>query len=181
MSGLKPTNRYLSYIYSLRQLSQTFDLLWRYYFQGGYGTNLAPTKLVGKLLTFFDSTAHRVVGGLPPPVPGGLPPPVPSTSNNGAQHNEYAYQPGAPKVSNTQSATAMSSLMPSVSMEPISEWTGENKMPNRSISEPDFGRSPTKVKMLCFLPATVLFSVNYLISRDIASPNLVYKSKNSVS
>lgn len=119
-----------------RQLVYSLDERIKTHQQGGYGTNLAPTKLVGKLLTFFDSTAHRVVGGLPPPVP--------STSNNGAQHNEYAYQPGAPKVSNTQSATAMSSLMPSVSMEPISEWTGENKMPNRSISEPDFGRSPTK-------------------------------------
>jgi hypothetical protein len=93
--------------------------------------------LVGKLLTFFDSTAHRVVGGLPPPVP--------STSNNSAQHNEHAHQPGALKVFNSQSTMGMSSLMPSVSMEPISEWTGENKMPNRSISEPDFGRAPRKV------------------------------------
>ncbi|XP_062175567.1 protein transport protein SEC16B homolog isoform X2 [Alnus glutinosa] len=119
-----------------RQLVSSLEERIRTHQQGGYGTNLAPTKLVGKLLTFFDSTAHRVVGGLPPPAP--------STSNNSAQHNEHAYQPGAPKVSNSQSTMAVSSLMPSVSMEPISEWTGENKMPNRSISEPVFGSAPTK-------------------------------------
>ncbi|KAL7238569.1 hypothetical protein ACSBR2_004625 [Camellia fascicularis] len=36
--------------------------------QGGYSINMAPVKLVGKLLNLFDSTAHRVVGGLPPSV-----------------------------------------------------------------------------------------------------------------
>ncbi|KAK6138635.1 hypothetical protein DH2020_027621 [Rehmannia glutinosa] len=30
--------------------------------QGGFSANLAPKKLVGKLLNLFDSTAHRVVG-----------------------------------------------------------------------------------------------------------------------
>ena len=113
-----------------------------YHLQGGYGTNLAPAKLVGKLLTFFDSTAHRVVGGLPPPVP--------STSHSSAQHNAYAYQPGGPKVSDSQSTMAMSSLMPSASMEPINERAGESKIPNRSISEPDFGRAPKKVEIYIF-------------------------------
>ncbi|KAI5328383.1 hypothetical protein L3X38_027780 [Prunus dulcis] len=37
--------------------------------QGGYSVNLVSTKFVGKLLNLFDSTAHRVVGGLPPPAP----------------------------------------------------------------------------------------------------------------
>ena len=142
-----------------------------YHLQGGYGTNLAPAKLVGKLLTFFDSTAHRVVGGLPPPVPStshssaqhnayAYQPGGPKVSDSQstmamsslmpAQHNEYAYQPGGPKVSNSQSTMAMSSLMPSASMEPINEWAGESKIPNRSISEPDFGRAPKKVEIYIF-------------------------------
>lgn len=120
-----------------------------YHLQGGYGTNLAPAKLVGKLLTFFDSTAHRVVGGLPPPVP--------STSHSSAQHNAYAYQPGGPKVSDSQSTMAMSSLMPSASMEPINEWAGESKFPNRSISEPDFGRAPKKVEIYIFAGGCSVF------------------------
>ncbi|GFZ01957.1 RGPR-like protein [Actinidia rufa] len=104
--------------------------------QGGYSTNLAPAKIVGKLLNLFDSTAHRVVGGLPPPVP--------STSQGGAQANGH-YQTMGSRVSTSQSTMAMSSLMPSASMEPISEWTADGNrktMHNRSVSEPDFGRTP---------------------------------------
>lgn len=95
---------------------------------------------MGKLLTFFDSTAQRVVGELPPPVP--------STSHGIVQHNEHIHQPGGPKTSGSQSTMAISSLMPSASMEPISEWAGETSqvtVPNRSISEPNFGRTPKKV------------------------------------
>ncbi|XP_057512759.1 protein transport protein SEC16B homolog isoform X2 [Actinidia eriantha] len=104
--------------------------------QGGYSTNLAPAKIVGKLLNLFDSTAHRVVGGLPPPVP--------STSQGGAQANGH-YQTMGSRVSTSQSTMAMSSLVPSASMEPISEWTADGNrktMHNRSVSEPDFGRTP---------------------------------------
>jgi hypothetical protein len=101
---------------------------------------LAPGKLVGKLLNFFDSTAHRVVGGLPPPAP---------SSSQGTVHgNEQNHHPGAHRVSNSQSTMAMSSLVSSDSMEPISEWTTDNNRktkPNRSVSEPDFGRSPRQV------------------------------------
>ncbi|XP_009375750.2 protein transport protein SEC16B homolog [Pyrus x bretschneideri] len=195
-----------------RQLVSSLEERIRAHQQGGYGTNSAPTKLMGKLLTLFDNTAHRVVGGLPPPAP--------STSQVIAQCNEHAQQPGGsslsnnqstmampsfmpgpsppnsqstmavssftpgpsvpnsqstmavssfvpgpsvlnsqstmavssfipePSVPNTQSTMAMSPLMPSASMEPISEWTAKNNqlnVPNRSISEPDFGRSPSKV------------------------------------
>ncbi|XP_043812299.1 protein transport protein SEC16B homolog isoform X2 [Manihot esculenta] len=105
--------------------------------QGGYTANLAPAKLVGKLLNFFDSTAHRVVGGLPPPVP--------STS----QGNEHHHQQMVPRVSSSQSTMAMSSLMPSASMEPISEWAADGNrmtMHNRSVSEPDIGRTPRQVE-----------------------------------
>ncbi|KAG2672238.1 hypothetical protein I3843_13G029700 [Carya illinoinensis] len=119
-----------------RQLVLSLEERIRTHQQGGYGTDLAPTKL-GKLLTLFDSTAHRVVGGLPPPVP--------STSHSSSQQNELANQPGGLKVSSIQSTMTMSTLMPSVSMEPISEQIDESKTPNRSISAPDFGRSPKKV------------------------------------
>lgn len=119
--------------------------------QGGYTTNLAPAKLVGKLLNFFDSTAHRVVGGLPPPAP--------STSHGSAQGSEYFHQSMAPRVSTSQSTMAMSSLMPSASMEPICDWAADGNrmtMSNRSVSEPDFGRSPRQV---CDWPLNSKFSL----------------------
>ncbi|KAG6577684.1 Protein transport protein SEC16B-like protein, partial [Cucurbita argyrosperma subsp. sororia] len=105
--------------------------------QGGYTANLAPAKLVGKLLNFFDSTAHRVVGGLPPPIP--------STSHGNVHDNEHYHEPVVPRVSTSQSTMAMSSLIPSASMEPISERTADSSkmtVSNRSVSEPDFGRTP---------------------------------------
>ncbi|KAK4262601.1 hypothetical protein QN277_028142 [Acacia crassicarpa] len=103
--------------------------------QGGYAASLARAKLVGKLLNFFDSTANRVVGGLPPPAP----------SSSQAHRNEQNYQPTAPRVPNSQSTVAMSSLVASSSIEPISEGTNNSNrriMHNRSVSEPDIGRSP---------------------------------------
>ncbi|KAJ0048791.1 hypothetical protein Pint_15865 [Pistacia integerrima] len=118
-----------------KQLVLSLEERIRTHQQGGYTANLAPTKLVGKLLNFFDSTAHRVVGGLPPPAP--------STSLGNGQSVENYNQPMGPRIS--QSTMAMSSLMPSASMEPISEWAADgNKMTmsNRSVSEPDFGRTP---------------------------------------
>ncbi|CAI8609589.1 unnamed protein product [Vicia faba] len=120
-----------------KQMISTLEERIRTHQQGGYAANLAPGKLVGKLLNFFDSTAHRVVGGLPPPAP--------SPSQGTVHGNEHNYQPVAHRVSNSQSTMAMSSLVPSDSMEPISEWTADNNRmtkPNRSVSEPDFGRTP---------------------------------------
>ncbi|KAF5460201.1 hypothetical protein F2P56_020085 [Juglans regia] len=123
-----------------KQLVLSLEERIRTHQQGGYTTNLAPAKLVGKLLNFFDSTAHRVVGGLPPPAP--------STSQGSVPVNEHYPQPTGPRVSSSQSTMAMSSLVPSASMEPISDWTaGGNRMTmaNRSVSEPDFGRTPRQV------------------------------------
>ncbi|KAL8142224.1 hypothetical protein V2J09_015256 [Rumex salicifolius] len=96
--------------------------------QGGYTANLAPAKLVGKLLNFFDSTAQRVVG---------LPPAAPSVSSSNGQHHENDY-----RVSASQSTMAMSSLTSSASLEPINEWSGSSnrKLHNRSVSEPDISR-----------------------------------------
>ncbi|KAJ8775301.1 hypothetical protein K2173_020305 [Erythroxylum novogranatense] len=123
-----------------KQLVSSLEERIRTHQQGGYASNLAPGKLVGKLLNFFDSTAHRVVGGLPPPAPSGL---------HGSMHSNELYEHAmVPRVSASQSTMAMSSLMPSASMEPISEWAADgNKMTvqNRSVSEPDFSRNPRKV------------------------------------
>ncbi|KAL6128991.1 hypothetical protein ACLB2K_072344 [Fragaria x ananassa] len=136
-----------------RELVSSLEERIRTHQQGGYSINLAPTKLMGKLRTFIDTTAHRVVGGLPPPVP--------STGPGFAQLNEQALQPGNPNVPNSQSTMVMSSLMPSASMEPISERISESNqlnMPNRSISEPDFGKSPSKRGGKKFYSGHVVFN-----------------------
>ncbi|GMI73565.1 hypothetical protein like AT5G47490 [Hibiscus trionum] len=137
-----------------KQLVSSLEERLRIHQQGGYYTNLAPTKLVGKLLTFFDNTA-RVVGGQPPPLP--------STSHSSVHQNEFAHQPRGSNTSDSQptmlvqpltssssmeSTTTMTSLMPSASMEPISQRTSQTDlpaMPSRSISEPYFGLSDRKV------------------------------------
>ncbi|XP_008796939.2 protein transport protein SEC16B homolog isoform X1 [Phoenix dactylifera] len=103
--------------------------------QGGYSTNLAPGKLVGKFITSLDRSLHRMMGAPQVPLP-----PMPQGSVN--DNEIYS---GAPKVANSQSTMVMSSLIPSASVEAMSEWTsdsGRKSMHNRSISEPDFGRSP---------------------------------------
>ncbi|XP_055819680.1 protein transport protein SEC16B homolog [Solanum dulcamara] len=122
---------------TLRQLVSSLEERIKTHQQGGFSTNLAPAKLVGKLLNLFDSTAHRVVGGLPP---------MPTSGNS--LGNEYHQQFAAPRVSSSQSTMAMSSLIPSASMEPISEWaadSGRMTVHNRSVSEPDIGRTPRQV------------------------------------
>ncbi|CAN4075996.1 unnamed protein product [Withania somnifera] len=119
---------------TLRQLVSSLEERIKTHQQGGFSTNLAPAKLVGKLLNLFDSTAHRVVGGLPPQVP---------TSGN-SQDQQFA----APRVSSSQSTMAMSSLISTASVEPINEWATESSrmtMHNRSVSEPDIGRTLRQV------------------------------------
>ncbi|XP_042509990.1 protein transport protein SEC16A homolog [Macadamia integrifolia] len=122
-----------------KQLVSSLEERIRTHQQGGYSTNLAPAKLVGKLLPFIDKSIHRMIGAPPPPVQ--------STSQSSVQNKEHDHPPFGTRVLNSQSTMAMSSLMPSVSMEPISEWKGDNRMmmSNRSISEPDFGRTPRQV------------------------------------
>ncbi|CAA2974896.1 Hypothetical predicted protein [Olea europaea subsp. europaea] len=121
---------------SLRQLISSLEERIKAHQQGGFSTNLAPAKLVGKLLNLFDSTAHRVVGGLPPSVP---------TAGGTGYGTEYYHQSMGPRVSTSQSTMAMSSLIPSQSMESISEGAADGSrmtMHTRSISEPNFGFSP---------------------------------------
>ncbi|KAL1548995.1 protein transport protein SEC16B isoform X2 [Salvia divinorum] len=119
---------------NLRNLVSSLEDRIKAHQQGGFFVKLAPKEFIGKLLNLFDSTAHRVVGGLPPPIP----------TPGGAVHgNENHYQSIGPRVSSSQSTMAMSSLV-SQSMEPINEWAADNKktMHTRSVSEPDFKRSP---------------------------------------
>ncbi|XP_077245056.1 protein transport protein SEC16A homolog [Tasmannia lanceolata] len=108
--------------------------------QGGYSTNLAPAKLVGKLFTSIDRSIHRMMGA--PPLP------TPSTSQSNFPSNDHDNFSMPAKVANSQSTMAMSSLMPSASMEPISDWTVDGNrmaMHSRSISEPDFARTPKQM------------------------------------
>ncbi|XVE65087.1 hypothetical protein DITRI_Ditri07aG0154000 [Diplodiscus trichospermus] len=116
-----------------KQLALSLEERTRIHQQGGYTANLAPAKLVGKLLNFFDSTAHRVVGGLPPTAS--------SASNGNSQVSDHFHQQTGPRVSASQSTVATSSLMSSTSMEPDGKMTTHN----RSVSEPDFGRTPRQV------------------------------------
>ncbi|KAF8379232.1 hypothetical protein HHK36_028664 [Tetracentron sinense] len=123
-----------------RQLVSSLEERIKTHQQGGYSTNLAPTKLVGKLLTFIDSSTHRLIGTHPPPVP--------STSQNSVHSNEHNHHPMGLRVASSQSTMAMSSLIPSSSMEPINEWMADSNrmtLANRSISEPNFGRMPRQV------------------------------------
>ncbi|KAL6550273.1 hypothetical protein OROMI_020761 [Orobanche minor] len=121
---------------TLRHLVSSLEERIKAHQQGGFSANLAPKELIGKLINLFDSTAHRVVGGLPPSVP---------TTGGTVLGKQNHYQSIGPRVSTSQSTMAMSSLAPSQSMEPITEWAADSNrmaMHTRSVSEPDFGRSP---------------------------------------
>ncbi|ESQ39898.1 hypothetical protein EUTSA_v10000744mg [Eutrema salsugineum] len=109
----------------------------RFHQQGGYTVNLAPAKFFGKVLNFIDSTAHRVVGGIPP---------APLSRTGSLQVNEYHHQQQeSTKLAYSQSVNTMSSLMAPASMEPIHDSGGNGRrmaVHTRSVSEPDFGRTP---------------------------------------
>ncbi|WOG88461.1 hypothetical protein DCAR_0207696 [Daucus carota subsp. sativus] len=124
-----------------RQLASSLEERIKAYQEGGFSTNMAPAKLVGKLLNLFDSTAHRVVGGSPPPAPS----PTVNSFQGSENYNQSNF-----RVSTSQSTMAISTLMPSTSMEPRSEWhaTENSTMPNRSVSEPDIGRTPSQTESL---------------------------------
>ncbi|KAL0331487.1 UNVERIFIED_CONTAM: protein transport protein SEC16B [Sesamum angustifolium] len=125
---------------TLRHLASSLEERIKAHQQGGFSSNLAPKEFIGKLLNLFDSTAHRVVGGLPPSVP---------TAGGSLHGNENNQQSVGPRVSTSQSTMAMSSLVPSQSMEPISAWSADGNrmaMHSRSVSEPDFGRSPMQAQ-----------------------------------
>lgn len=138
-------------------LSRNFMVNYFCFYQGGFSTNLAPGKLVGKLLNLFDSTAHRVVGGLPPPVPSTSGPTAQNEHHTHPHHHNHNHQP---RVSASQSTMAMSSLVPSASME-SEEGNNRRIMHNRSVSEPDFGRSPRQVVIINYLFIQINFTNIY--------------------
>ncbi|KAJ6809169.1 protein transport protein SEC16B-like protein [Iris pallida] len=118
----------------LKVLLSSLEERLRIHQNGGYSTDLAPTKLVGKLFTTIDRSIHRMISGPQSPLP-----PVPQSIKNGNQNYTAAL-----KMSTSQSTMAMSSLVPSASMEGIGDWTGDDirkNMHTRSASEPDFSKS----------------------------------------
>ncbi|GJN18760.1 hypothetical protein PR202_gb05956 [Eleusine coracana subsp. coracana] len=124
-----------------KQLFSSLEERIRTHQQGGYGTNLAPAKLVGKIFTSLDKSISRMMGTPSAPLP-----PLPQGS---VTERESYSAPAAAKFGNSQSVMAMSSLMPSASMQSMSEitensngGTGRKIAHNRSVSEPDFGRTP---------------------------------------
>uniref|UniRef100_A0A0E0DVI8 Protein transport protein sec16 n=1 Tax=Oryza meridionalis TaxID=40149 RepID=A0A0E0DVI8_9ORYZ len=133
-----------------KQLFSSLEERIRTYQQGGYGTNLAPAKLVGKLFTSLDKSLSRMMGTQPSSLS-----PVPQGSLT--ERDSYS-APAATNFVNNQPVMAMSSLMSSVSEQSMSEMSG-NSGPdrkvthNRSVSEPDFGRTPNQVllRLECFL------------------------------
>ncbi|KAF8676706.1 hypothetical protein HU200_046820 [Digitaria exilis] len=118
-----------------KQLFSSLEDRIRTHQQGGYATNLAPGKLVGKIFTSLDKSLSRMMGTPSAPLP-----PLPHGS-------ESHSAPGAAKFVNSQSLMAMSSLMPSASMQSMTEiadnsgGAGRKIAHNRSVSEPDFGRT----------------------------------------
>ncbi|KAF3780639.1 transport protein SEC16A-like protein [Nymphaea thermarum] len=105
--------------------------------QGGYASNLAPAKLMGKVLTSIDRSIHRIIGA---PLP-----PLPPVTEGSIQNDETDAGPAVLNMSNESSRAGITSRMLSSSMEPISEWSGDSNRasaPTRSISEPAIGISP---------------------------------------
>ncbi|EES04327.1 hypothetical protein BDA96_04G004400 [Sorghum bicolor] len=122
-----------------KQLFSSLEERIRTHQQGGYGTNLAPAKLVGKIFTSLDKSISHMMGTPSAPLP-----PLPHGS---VSDRESHSMPAAAKFGNSQSAMAMSSLMASASMQSMTEiaensgGTGRTIAQNRSVSEPEFGRT----------------------------------------
>nr|BAJ87237.1 predicted protein [Hordeum vulgare subsp. vulgare] len=121
-----------------KQLFSSLEDRIRTHQQGGYGTNLAPAKLVGKLFTSLDKSISRMMG-----TPSATLPPVPQGS---VGDKEIYSAPAAAKFVNSQSVMTMSSLTASPSVHSITEMAensggaGRKIAHNRSVSEPDFGK-----------------------------------------
>ncbi|KAF7076932.1 hypothetical protein CFC21_081532 [Triticum aestivum] len=125
-----------------KQLFSSLEDRIRTHQQGGYGTNLAPAKLVGKLFTSLDKSISRMMG-----TPSATLPPVPQGS---VGDKETYSAPAAAKFVNSQSLMTMSSLTASPSVHSITEMAensggaGRKIAHNRSVSEPDFGKTPNQ-------------------------------------
>lgn len=111
-----------------RTLFSSLEERLRIHQQGGYGTNLAPTKIVGKIFNSIDRSIHRMIGS----------PPLPPMPHNSGENSLFQ------KVSNSQSTMAITSLMPSPSIEAMNDLSIDSNRKithSRSVSEPDFGRN----------------------------------------
>lgn len=77
--------------------------------------------------------------------------PLPPLPHGSVSDRESHSMPAAAKFGNSQSAMAMSSLMASASMQSMTEiaensgGTGRTIAQNRSVSEPEFGRTSKQV------------------------------------
>lgn len=72
--------------------------------------------------------------------------PLPPMPEKEQQHNEYNNFSMPPKVTGSQSTMAMSTLMQSALEETVTDWTGDkSNFYTRSVSEPNFGKSPVQV------------------------------------
>uniref|UniRef100_A0A0E0HJN7 Protein transport protein sec16 n=1 Tax=Oryza nivara TaxID=4536 RepID=A0A0E0HJN7_ORYNI len=153
-----------------KQLFSSLEERIRTYQQGGYGTNLAPAKLVGKLFTSLDKSLSRMMGTQPSALS-----PVPQGSLT--ERDSYS-APAATNFVNNQPVMAMSSLMSSVSEQSMSEMSGntgpDRKVThNRSVSEPDFGRTPNQVllRLECFLDVFHFSSLKLELSQGAGLDN----------
>lgn len=120
-----------------RQFASSLEDRIRIHTQGGYSSNLAPSKLMGRFLTTIDRSIHRIIGAPPPPSL--------SESQSGLQNSDSDSYSSASRVADASHPPNATPLIPSISMEPLSEWAANNRkavMQTRSISEPDFSRSP---------------------------------------
>jgi len=125
-----------------KQLFLTLEERIRTHQQGGYATNLAPGKIVGKLFTSLDKSLSRMMGTQSAPLPQ-----LPQGAANESQLVMSMSPPPDTKILNSQLVMSMSPLVSSASEQSMSEMAGTSgpgreAAHNRSISEPDFGRSP---------------------------------------
>jgi hypothetical protein len=117
-----------------KQLFSSLEERIRTHQQGGYGTNLAPSKIVGKIFSSFDKSLSRMMGTQPAPVP-------PLSQSFSVDRDTYSAPP-ANNFVNSQSAMPMSSSASEQFVSAMAEDSGPDRKGthNRSVSEPDFKR-----------------------------------------
>lgn len=120
-----------------RQSAAALDDRLRLHSQGGYSLNSATGKLVGKFFGTIDSTIHKIIGGPPPPQVSESSQPSTSINNGGD------WYPNDQRMRHTATRTS-SPLVPSASINNLFNANNQVEVPPRSISEPDFSRSPTQ-------------------------------------
>ncbi|VAH99830.1 unnamed protein product [Triticum turgidum subsp. durum] len=121
-----------------KQLFSSLEERIRTHQQGGYGTNLAPAKLVGKIFSTFDKSLSRMMGTQPAPMP-------PLSQGSSGDRDFYPVpqvtNPAPPVTNfvNSQSPMPMSSSTSEQFMSEIAENSDPDKKGahSRSVSAPD--------------------------------------------